>query len=278
MRKSHQAEIIVIVLSFVLGIIPIMYKSEFEDVTYIIWSIGIIIAGGILFLGKEIKTYHDQIISLYGALEKINDSGLFSVGKEAIQECEEKLYQLSRGEVHGHSEAMRYVNERLRKAKKVVTTTHLIRDLSGLDAWATPEFINWMGAKKEKEKEITFERYFLLDKDAFQHPKDCEEMKKLLQEQNDAGVKVKIIIWDEELQNEFLKEFIIYDSHSVIVLELAPHGKYGKATIIKDHEKVNKYKALAKKLSFKQQSLEDFLANEYAHFCNMEELDNAQNP
>jgi len=44
------------------------------------------------------------------------------------------------------------------------------------------------------------------------------------------------VVWDDELQKEFAREFIIYDSHSVITLDLAPCGKYEGICISKDSE------------------------------------------
>lgn len=215
----------------------------------------------------ELKENFERFTSIYASLSNISISGLFSVGKEVIRECEEKLSQLAKGEILGHIESMRYVNERFEKAKNSVITTHLVRDISNLSCWLSPDFINWM--KKNKKSEVVFTIFFILDNEVFKNSGDCEKLVLTLKKQQESGVNVKIVVWDDELQKEFAREFIIYDSHSVITLDLAPCGKYEGICISKDSGVINKYKDRVKKLELRQQSIEDFLESGMEEFCRV---------
>ncbi|CAK8718134.1 hypothetical protein GKODMF_09720 [Candidatus Electrothrix gigas] len=274
--KDHTAEYKVIIVSIILGVIPLVWESIGNKTSYTVWSVGIIVVTAVITLRIELKGHFEQFNEIYMSLATVNDSDLFSIGKEAIRDCKEKIQQLSRGEIYGHVEAMRFATERLEKAKNSVVATHIVKDMNSLRCWSRPEFINWV--KRNKDNQVSFIRYFLLDPHVFKQEVDCEHLISILKEQEDMGIDVKIIEWDEDLQKDYDREFILYDSNSVIVFGFAPCGKYERVNIKKNFDDINKYKARIKKLDIRKEDLYEFIEKSLERFCKYAEDKNDQQP
>lgn len=239
-----------------------------KEITWLTFFIGSIVTITATLLENRLidmmTTELSRRLEIYRLLEEIKDEELYKRGKIAIERCLLELENLSKGILQLDSgQLFLYLIQLSSSVKKHIRVTHVGLDEKYFDIWKTAGEQRWhQHAIELVQKGITFERIFILSRNAFideNKGKLKSKIIELLKKQENDGIKVWIA-WIEELDNpELIQDFGIFDETLVNVTNPAWSGGYNNIIVYWRKFDVSRYIEIYETLRSKSHTLSELL-------------------
>lgn len=247
---------ILVFVEFIIGAaIALIFHVVLDkpDIAYTILAISILIAFATHLLIVNLSTQIKDRNEIYLLLDEIKDQGFKEKGIKIIEECKNKLKDLSEG-YHMHSGEDEILLEGticIKKAKDTIYANSLIDQ----KIWNEPIFSGYFEEnKKAVERGVNVSRTFILDDEDI---KD-DEIKDILKRQNDANFNVFYAMSDK-VPHELKKDFVIIDEKVVFSLEMGEKGKIVAGKEIKKQRDVDDYIEAWKKIRRRSMDVSDLI-------------------